>query len=186
MAGCHSKLSDKRFQNWIKASYAGNIAKEGVAGIVLDKIKKFHRDVLAEVLAEEKLDDGARCSVCKTENILKCPTRGVCEIRSGVCSYHNCKENEYRECPNRICDRLRIIIRKSHRFRNPSLKNTFADLWCTHPLEIAKCYLPREGYLGVKDISEMDLNGILNIMINHLAFKEIVDHKLCLTVSITR
>ncbi|XP_045163497.2 uncharacterized protein LOC123527868 [Mercenaria mercenaria] len=180
MAGCNSKFEDQRFQNWIKASYAGNVAKEGLEDIVFNIILKFHQNILAGILTEQQVRNDTTCSECLTENILPCPTRNICVNQSGICSFHNNERKKYRICPNGICDKLREEIKKSHKYRNPSWKNTRAEEWCVNSWEIGKCYLPREGYLAVTKVTEMDLNGLLNVMINHQAFDVIVDQNICI------
>ncbi|XP_045163498.2 uncharacterized protein LOC123527869 [Mercenaria mercenaria] len=180
MAGCNSKFEDQRFQNWIKASYAGNVAKEGLEDIVFNIIEKFHQNILAGILTEQQVRNGTTCSECSTGNILPCPTRDICANQSGLCSFHNNEHKKYRICPKGICDKLREEIKKSHKYRNPSWRNTRAEKWCVNPWEIGKCFLPREGYLAVTKVTEMDLNGLLNVMINHQAFDAIVDQNSCI------
>ncbi|XP_052820158.1 uncharacterized protein CXorf38 homolog [Mya arenaria] len=72
----------------------------------------------------------------------------------------------YVPCPNGICESVRDEIVQHHRFSGPSWKNTKADKWSTIPLEIAKCFLPPDGYKTVSSIKDSDFNGVISVMMN--------------------
>jgi hypothetical protein len=183
MAGCNSKFEDTRFQNWIKATYAGNIAKEGLEDFVFTVIAKFHNDILEDIsLSEHKIRNRIDCSECSIENVLNCRTNGICDIKFGKCSFHNSEKKKPRPCENQICNKIRDAIKRSHNYGNPSWKNTQTEQWCRSPCEILKCYLPRDGYMAVTSVQMMDFNGLLNVMTNHKAFGNIVDQNLCILV----
>ncbi|XP_053384127.1 uncharacterized protein LOC123537283 isoform X2 [Mercenaria mercenaria] len=172
MSDYTSKLTNKNFHYWIKGNVALNLAKEGIGHIINNRIETFHTVILQEVLGSQ---NGNLCNECQTENVLPCPTSGVCTGRPGSCSYHCTKEKMFRPCPKNQCDKIKEKIRKSHRFNKPSWKNTRAELWGIYSWEIAKCYMPPDGYLMVTTIGETDLNGILGIIANHVGFKTLFD-----------
>ncbi|XP_052766385.1 uncharacterized protein LOC128207479 isoform X2 [Mya arenaria] len=57
-------------------------------------------------------------------------------------------------------------IEGHHRSNGPSWKNTNANDWCSNPREVAKCFLPPDGYLNVQTADDTDINGIINLIIN--------------------
>ncbi|XP_053379069.1 uncharacterized protein LOC123526599 isoform X2 [Mercenaria mercenaria] len=179
MATYIPKLVDKGFQNWIKANLALSITKEGTEDCVLNEINTFHQDTLNDILSPEQILNNDLCRLCKNENILPCPTRGICIVKTGLCSFHYTQQKWYRPCPKHICDRLREKIRQCHKYNFPSWKNTKAEDWCQNPWELAKCYLPPDGYLGVRSIAETDINGIISVVMNHSAYKNKVDMRHC-------
>ncbi|XP_053379067.1 uncharacterized protein LOC128548413 [Mercenaria mercenaria] len=179
MAENISKLVDKGFQNWIKANLALNITKDGIEDVVLTEINTFHQDTLNDILSPEQILNNDLCRQCKNENILPCPTRGICIVKTGLCSFHYTQQKWYRPCPKHICDRLREKIKQCHKYNFPSWKNTKAEDWCQNPWELAKCYLPPDGYLGVTSIAETDINGIVSVIMNHSAFKNKVIMRSC-------
>ncbi|XP_053378523.1 uncharacterized protein LOC128548139 [Mercenaria mercenaria] len=179
MAGNIPKLVDKGFQNWIKANLALNITKEGIEDAVLTEINTFHQDTLNDILSPEQILNNDLCRQCKIENLLPCPTRGICIVKKGLCSFHYTQQKLFRPCPKHICDRLRDNIRRCHNFNFPSWKNTKAEYWCQNPWELAKCYLPPDGYLGVSSIAETDINGIVSVIMNLSAFKNKVNMHNC-------
>lgn len=142
--------SDKNFQNWLRVAIAVRIAKNGIQKYVFSIIEKFHRDALKQILSSEYVKDEALCSFCTTESLTGSKTK---------------------RCPNNICEKLKTKIVCSHTYGNPSWKNTRVERWYCSPWEIAKCYMPY-GYLPADSEKETDLNGILNVMINHLEFRK--------------
>ncbi|XP_045161296.2 uncharacterized protein LOC123526278 [Mercenaria mercenaria] len=174
-----TKLADTKFHNWLKTGLAISIAKHGVEEVVAKDIEKFHEKSLKEILTPEQLVNKILCSQCKTENILPCPYRGLCVTKTGKCSFHNTTQNAFRPCPKNICDKFRDTIRKSHKFNFPSWKNTFAERWCHSPWEIAKCFMPPDGYYTANTIGDTDFNGELSVMLNFLPIANQVDERNC-------
>ncbi|XP_052759951.1 uncharacterized protein LOC128202836 isoform X2 [Mya arenaria] len=99
-------------------------------------------------------------------------------FQRGFCSNpRNCKNHDlpakmYRPCPTQICGEFRNKIFAAHRFGSPSWKNTRANLWCTSPWEMAKSFMPTEGYQDVTSFTDTDFNGIVNLMINCTEFQQ--------------
>ncbi|XP_052799191.1 uncharacterized protein LOC128230791 [Mya arenaria] len=160
------QLSKEDTQNWIKAALALNITKEGLQDFVEDALTCVHKDILSTVRTSKRLPSGAVCAHCFTENVLKCPTRGIC---TRTCRFHNTLQPA--PCPKGICEDVRDEIIQHHRFTGPSWKNTNADKWCTSPWEIGKCFLPPDGYKTVPSIKESDFNGVLSVMMNCADFE---------------
>ncbi|KAH3775829.1 hypothetical protein DPMN_177236 [Dreissena polymorpha] len=69
-------------------------------------------------------------------------------------------------CPNSICDDIRDEIIKKHRYKRPSWKNTSAEQWTSNHWELAKCFMPPDGYAGVSNIQGTDFNGVISVMMN--------------------
>ncbi|XP_052760103.1 uncharacterized protein LOC128202944 isoform X2 [Mya arenaria] len=172
-------LREKEAQNWIKAAIALNITKEGLQDIVEDVLTCVHQDIYSTVRTSKGLPPGAACAFCFTENVLNCPTRGICTSTRN-CRFHNSPQKLYAPCPNGICEGVRDEIVKHHRFSGPSWKNTNADKWCTIPWEIGKCFLPPDGYKTVSSIKDSDFNGVISVMMNCKDFQ----YKLSFNVAI--
>ncbi|XP_052809279.1 uncharacterized protein LOC128237737 [Mya arenaria] len=124
---------------------------------------------------QKGIDIGCICNSCKITEIVSCnPRNKVCN--SGRCRFHmdpNTKLNIHtRRCPNNICDTLRNAIQQTHRFGNPSWKNTDARKWCVNAWDIAKCFMPPDGYANVDNENDTDLNGIISVYINSDEFQQ--------------
>ncbi|XP_052819916.1 uncharacterized protein LOC128245729 [Mya arenaria] len=165
MASYRESLKEKEAQNWVKAALALNITKDGLQDFLEDVLTCVHQDIYSTVRTSKGLPSGAACAHCFTENVLKCPTRGICTSTRN-CRFHNCPQKLYAPCPNGICEGVRDEIDKHHRFSGPSWKNTNADKWGTIPWEIGKCFLPPDGYKTVSSIKDSDFNGVISVMMN--------------------
>ncbi|XP_052819445.1 uncharacterized protein LOC128245349 [Mya arenaria] len=170
MASYRELLKEKEAQNWVKAALALNITKDGLQDFLEDVLTCVHQDIYSTVRTSKGLPPGAACAHCFTENVLKCPTRGICTSTRN-CRFHNYPQKLYAPCPNGICEGVRDEIVKHHRFSGPSWKNTNADKWSTIPWEIGKCFLPPDGYKTVSSIKDSDFNGVISVMINCEDFK---------------
>ncbi|XP_052820259.1 uncharacterized protein LOC128246094 [Mya arenaria] len=170
MASYRELLKEKEAQNWVKAAFALNITKDGLQDFLEDVLTCVHQDIYSAVRTSKGLPSGAACAHCFTENVLMCPTRGICTSTRN-CRFHNCPPKRYAPCPNGICEGVRDEIIKHHRFSGPSWKNTNADKWSTIPWEIGKCFLPPDGYKTVSSIKDSDFNGMISVMINCEDFK---------------
>ncbi|XP_045161673.2 uncharacterized protein LOC123526543 [Mercenaria mercenaria] len=169
MASYKAKLPKPRYSNWLKAGLALLITKEGLTDFVYDEIEQFQIKCLADICAKHGLPPNTTCSSCSTVAVLVCPTAGICNRKSGTCTFHN--GNYYRMCPNQVCDRLRQAITNAHRYPRPSYKNTDATKWCSSAWEVAKCYMPADGYSHAMTAAETDFNGILSVILNHKSFQ---------------
>ncbi|XP_052759748.1 uncharacterized protein CXorf38 homolog [Mya arenaria] len=165
MASYRDSLREEEVQNWIKAALALNITKEGLQIFVEEVLTCVHQDIYNNVRTSKGLPGGATCVQCFTENVLKCSTPKICTSKKN-CKFHNGPSKQYVPCPNRICEGVRDEIVQHHRFSGPSWKNTNADKWSTIPWEIAKCFLPPDGYKTVSSIKDSDFNGVISVMMN--------------------
>ncbi|XP_052807853.1 uncharacterized protein LOC128236780 [Mya arenaria] len=131
-----------------------------------------YRNTVADKI-QKGIDIG--CNSCRTAEIVQCdPGNRVCI--SGTCKFHMDPNTELfirtRPCPNNICDTLRNAIQQTHRFKNPSWKNTDAREWCVNAWDIAKCFMPPDGYADVDNENKTDLNGIISVFINCEEFQK--------------
>ncbi|XP_052820161.1 uncharacterized protein CXorf38 homolog [Mya arenaria] len=170
MASYRESLKTKEAQNWVKAALALNITKDGLQDFLEDGLTCVHQDIYSTVRTSKGLPSGAACVHCFTENVLKCPTRGICTSTRN-CRFHNYPQKLYAPCPNGICEGVRDEIVQHHRFSGPSWKNTNADKWSTIPWEIGKCFLPPDGYKTMSSIKDSDFNGVISVMINCKVFQ---------------
>ncbi|XP_052806296.1 uncharacterized protein LOC128235525 [Mya arenaria] len=142
----------------------------GLRGLVEGESHRVQQNIHSSVLHARHLAAGTTCSLCLTEHVLPCPTRGLCSHPRN-CKYHNTPFKIHRPCPSQICDDFRDKIRAVHRYSGPSWKNTKADQWCTNHWQIAKCFMPPDGYHDVTSYDETDFNGIISVMINCTEFE---------------
>ncbi|XP_060588076.1 uncharacterized protein LOC132743564 [Ruditapes philippinarum] len=173
MATAVPTVQTSKFFNWIKAALAVLYTKEEVEPVVVSEIKDFQQNSLNTISSSNSLPAGSTCSNCCTENLIVCLTNRLCNAKRGKCSYHKNNATQYRQsgCPNKICHNLKFEIQKAHRYHGPSYKNTDATKWCSNVWEIAKCYLPPDGYKDVSNAAETDFNGIISVIINHKGFE---------------
>ncbi|XP_053389149.1 uncharacterized protein LOC128552155 [Mercenaria mercenaria] len=167
------KLSKSTFKNWIKAGLGVLYTKEGIEPFVYDEIEQFQQKCLSDICNNNGLPAGTTCSSCCTENVVICPTDRICNVERGKCSFHRNTATCYLQCgcPNMICHYFKCEIHNAHRFYSPSLKNTDAAHWCSNPWEVAKCFMPPDGYKDATRSEETDFYGINSVIINLKAFQ---------------
>ncbi len=146
-------LTDKDTCNWIKGSFALSLTKQGLEKFVDSGIQKVRAIV------------GKGCGQCHIENLLHCPTPGICR-KAQTCCFHRTPDLHRRPCPAGLCDQVKVNIASYHRYPKPSWKNTKAELWATDHWEVAKCFLPPDGYFHVSSVHETDFNGVISILLN--------------------
>ncbi|XP_053403583.1 uncharacterized protein LOC128558439 isoform X2 [Mercenaria mercenaria] len=167
------KLSAGKFKNWIKAGLAVLFTKEGIEPFVYDEIKQFQQKCLSGICNNNGLPAGTTCSSCCTENVVVCPTNRICNVGRGKCSFHRNSATQYLPfgCPNKICHNFKSEIQRAHRYYGPSYKNTDATQWCSNPWEVAKCFMPPDGYKDATNAAETDFNGIITVILTYEAFQ---------------
>ncbi|XP_060561205.1 uncharacterized protein LOC132720976 [Ruditapes philippinarum] len=173
-------LSKPKFLNWVKAALAVLFAKEEIGPVVVDEIVQFQQKCLQDISISNGLSAGSTCSNCNTENIVVCPTNKICNVNRGKCGYHRNRATQFHSygCPNKICHNMRSEIKNAHRFYGPSFKNTDATQWCSNPWEIAKCFMPPDGYKDVMSAEDTDFNGIVSVIVNFKAFETKINNDL--------
>ncbi|XP_045214670.2 uncharacterized protein LOC123564853 [Mercenaria mercenaria] len=165
------KLSKSKFKNWIKATLGVLFTKEGIEPFVYDEIQQFQQKCLSDICNNNELPSDTTCSSCCTENV--CPTDRICNVGRGKCNFHRNTATQYLPsgCPKQICHNFKSEIQRAHRFYGPSYKNTDATQWCSNSWEVAKCFMPSDGYKDVRRAAETDFNGISSVIINFKAFQ---------------
>ncbi|KAH3812554.1 hypothetical protein DPMN_140989 [Dreissena polymorpha] len=159
MAANTTIFSDKETNNWFKMCVALNMTKEGLTNFVETIINKVHAAL------------GSSCGLCSIEQLMACPTQGLCKkTKQNSCVFHK----SYLPQPCQICNKVKLGITSFHRFSCPSWKNTKAQGWKTDWWEIAKCYLPPQGYTDVSSVQESDFNAVINIILNCKEFQNYV------------
>ncbi|XP_052761540.1 uncharacterized protein LOC128204200 isoform X2 [Mya arenaria] len=126
-------------------------------------------------LIRKGLDIEIICNSCRTAEIIPCnPRNKVCNSRR--CRFHMDQHTRQiissRPCPKFICNTLRDTIEQRHRFGSPSWRNTDARKWCVNAWEIAKCFMPPDGYADVDNEVDTDFNGIITVYINCVEFQQ--------------
>ncbi|XP_052786982.1 uncharacterized protein LOC128222150 [Mya arenaria] len=165
MATYKDILNEKENQNWLKGSLALRITKAGLRNLVEGDSYRVQQKIHSSIIQAGNLAPGTSCSLCFTENLILCPTKGLCSNPRN-CKYHNSALKMFQPCPSQICDDFRDEICAVHRYGGPSWKNTKADQWCTNHWQVAKCFMPPDGYQDVSSFDETDFNGIISVMIN--------------------
>ncbi|KAH3875656.1 uncharacterized protein LOC127869452 [Dreissena polymorpha] len=151
MANSYNMFNEQETNNWIKASLALTITKNGLTNFIEAEMRKVQATV------------GRSCGKCAMENLIPCSTKNQCKKRKiHISTFHQFHQNK--QCC--ICEKVMHTIEANHRFKGPSWENTKAELWATDWWEIAKCFLPPNGYSDVSSVHESDFNGLINVMIN--------------------
>ena len=166
--------SNSKILNWIKAALAILFTKEEIEPFVYNEIVQFQMKCLQNITSSNNLPVWTICSHCQTENVIPCPTNGICNVKHGKCKYHKDRTKQYNGssgCPSHICHNMKSEIQNAHRYYGPSYKNTDATHWCNNPWEIAKCYMPPDGYKDISSATDTDFNGIISVIINHTDFE---------------
>ena len=173
-------MANSKHTNWLQASLAVSITKEGIEPFVYNEIKEFQQKCLSDICYTNWIPSGTICTNCCTENVVKCPTNRICNVGRGTCRYHRGVAKQYLPtgCTNKICHNLKNEIQNAHRFHGPSYKNTDATQWCTNAWEVAKCFMPPDGYKDVTTPAETDFNGIISVIINHNDFQSKISDNL--------
>jgi hypothetical protein len=171
MASYSPKLLEKKYNNWVKAQLAVLFTKDGLEPFVCNEIQQFQQECLDDICYNNGIFSGTICSGCSTENVVKCPTKGICIVGKGQCSFHRNSNYILAGCPNRICHNFKSGIQKAHRYSGPSYKNTDATQWCSNSWEVAKCFMPTDGYKDKASAAETDFNGIISVILNYKDFK---------------
>lgn len=170
--GTFSRNED--FRNWLKEALSVLYVKDALVDFVEKEITDFQKRLLQSVILQEKLPAGTTCSSCTTANLQACPAKDFCS-EGGRCNAHDLYlpyKKPNKPCPKGLCNALRDGILNNHRFQGPSWRNTDAKRWCTDAFQIAKCFMPSDGYSSVMSMSEVDLNGILAVIINNKMFQQ--------------
>ncbi|XP_060596599.1 uncharacterized protein LOC132750605 isoform X2 [Ruditapes philippinarum] len=161
MSDYRSKLDDTKFHNWIKTGLALLYTKEGLRDIVLEEIEKFKQRTFQDILARLNLPKDSSCIECSTGQLVR----------------KECSESH--ECPQSgLCEKFRDEIRLAHKHNKPSWRNTDARKWCNDSWQIAKCFMPREGYKDKNSFMETDFNGIISVILNYKPFQDKVKEDL--------
>ncbi|XP_052218328.1 uncharacterized protein LOC127835949 [Dreissena polymorpha] len=167
MASLADVFTEEERTNWLKAWLAVDIAKSGLEHFAENEAKTVHINIYNNVLSS--VPAPAVCNICNTANLLQCPTQGICNKRgakSACTAMHDTAAKQPRPCPDNVCNKVLNEIEKQHKYAIPSWKNTTATLWATTPWQIAKAYLPPDGYSGKSSIQDTDFNGIISFMMN--------------------
>ncbi|KAH3694403.1 uncharacterized protein LOC127862599 isoform X1 [Dreissena polymorpha] len=165
MAGIADVFTESERTNWLKAWLAIDIAKSGLEKFVETEATTLHGNIYNAILSS----GAVACVDCHTANLLKCPSRGICNKRgaqSQCTSMHDSPLKQPRPCSANVCNRVRDEIENQHKFSNPSWKNTSANHWSSSPWHIAKAYFPPDGYTETSSVQDTDFNGIISFMMN--------------------
>jgi hypothetical protein len=172
MARNHPKLNTESFIYWLKLGLAIQYTKEAIEPAIINDTDQFQEEILKDVYTKKGVCRGTTCCSCRTENLVPCPTRDFCtKGKKAQCKVHSQPGNQNRVCPNNICDTFMYKIRDEHRYFKPSWKNCNAERLCAEPIQIAKCFMPKDGYADVTSFDDVDFNGVLNVIINNKRFQ---------------
>ncbi|KAH3753197.1 hypothetical protein DPMN_187831 [Dreissena polymorpha] len=167
MASLADVFTGKERTNWLKAWLAVDIAKSGLEQFAENEARTVHTNIYKTVLSSVPVP--VACNICNTANLLPCPTQRICNNRGAntPCTrMHDTPEKQPRLCPSTVCNKVLNEIVKQHKYVNPSWKNTTATQWASTPWQIAKAFLPPDGYSGKSSVQDTDFNGIVNFMMN--------------------
>ncbi|KAH3786716.1 hypothetical protein DPMN_164825 [Dreissena polymorpha] len=167
MARLADVFTEPERTNWLKAWLAIDISKSGLEQFVENEAQTLHGNIYNAVWASVQAQ--VSCTGCHIANLLKCPSQGICNKRGAYglrTSMHHTALKQPQPCPANVCNKVIDEIEKQHRFFNPSWKNIKANYWASNPWEIAKAYLPPDGYTENISVRDTDFNGIISFIIN--------------------
>ena len=171
MSEYRSKLDNLKFHYWIKTGLALMYTKEGLRTTISEVIEHFQQKAFSDILNSLNLPRNTSCKECSTEQI-------VCTTVFNVCKQRKCS-SVHKPCPeNGLCERFRDKIRQAHRYNDPSWKNTDAKHWYDDYWQIAKCFMPIEGYMNKRSFMETDFNGVISVIFNYKGFQNIIKEDL--------
>lgn len=152
MASPPSRLSDKKYINWLKSTLYLLYLKGGVEGIVDNEAKRFHEDL------QKALGVYGSAPQC-------------CFVCTPTCIKQDNKQHKWRmSCP--LCDLWLNQIMLNH-LKKPlpklSRENTNPQLWPTSEFEVCKLYMPY-GCQQNQSAKDADIQSILKLFENCLHF----------------
>ncbi|KAH3783299.1 hypothetical protein DPMN_161234 [Dreissena polymorpha] len=164
MARLADVFTEPERTNWLKAWLAIDISKSGLEQFVENEAKTLHGNIYNAVWASVQAQ--VSCTGCHIANLLICHSQGICNKRGAYglrTSMHHTALKQPQPCPANVCNKVIDAIEKQHRFLNPSWKNIKANYWTSNPWEIAKAYLPPDGYTENISVRDTDFNGIISL-----------------------
>lgn len=173
------ELQNKQYVNWLKACIALKWLAERLVDFLVYHIRKQHDSCLNKI--KKKYGDLVSihaCTACRVETIK--PAHDHDRYNRCPLNHPNCncmRPNGKRACPNNICSEMYDNMIMLHKTRNPSWQNTNVSEWYNNCWEIAKCCIPRPGYIKKKSAIETNCVGLLSIVINNT---EIQNHLQCI------
>ncbi|XP_053391402.1 uncharacterized protein LOC128554179 [Mercenaria mercenaria] len=166
-----NQLKKSKYKNWVKGGLALKYLKDGIVGFVDEIVKLEHTRIIKEVKQTTVLV----CTHCNFRN-LKPQHKHSTDTTTGkyCCPWGqvncNCLDKKKKPCPNKVCDTIFEEVLKCHSSTPPApnWKNTDIHKWCSNPLEIAKCYIKAPGYADKVTINDIDVQGLLQILIHSI------------------
>lgn len=162
-------------KNWLKCASAIYFAREALLAGVDVEIQSFQLQILHSIQEANGEPCDKTCTTCDTQSVIDCPQKGLCQIRQGKCNFHL---SPPMPCPRGICGTFVKEIQDKHRFGQPSWRNTDARKWCSNAWHVAKCYMPKEGYVDTDCAVNTDFNGIISVILNCKIFDNFVSSDL--------
>ena len=91
---------------------------------------------------------------------------------SAACS--SCSFETSSTCQDKSCSNKELSerIKNAHFQKKPSFGNTNPkDCW-SQPWEFAKCFMPSNGYQGIRSVDDTDFPGLISVIVNSWDFKK--------------
>ncbi|XP_060591749.1 uncharacterized protein LOC132746567 [Ruditapes philippinarum] len=162
------------YRNWVKGGLAYKYLRRGIADFIDDAVKKEHERILSTI----KHKPGTTCSSCCLRNLRPLHACKKNHIGKNKCPFDIkgcgcfCPKNTF-PCPAKICDAIHTEIINCHGSMppDPNWKNTDIHKWCTSPWEIGKCYIKAPGYSKLTKAADIDIAGLLHVLINNISLK---------------
>jgi len=171
MAECMDIISNRDTGNWVKAHLALEVTKRGLRNYVFTIFNKLHQRIYSSIVLAHRLPADVTCGDCRTENVVPCPTQGLCQRPQ--CKYHSIPDKSPRPCPAQLCDAVQDELVRYHRHQKPNWRNTKAELWGSNhgPWEMAKSFMPN-GYTDKPTFEATDFHGVIWTLINCVDFQK--------------
>ncbi|XP_045172384.2 uncharacterized protein LOC123534279 [Mercenaria mercenaria] len=164
----------KKERNWEQARHGLKYMRKGIQPFVNDVIKEEHQKILKAI--QYTIGTNNACNSCSLSTLRPnhSKTHGRCPLNHKHC---NCllAAGKTINCPKGACGIVYERLITLHRFQSPNWKNVNPKTWCVDAWEIGKCFISTHGYDETRSIADIDTSGLLQVIINNLAFQSHLD-----------
>ena len=153
--------------NWFYAAKGLECLKLGLENYVQSQIEQQYTTLIQTVT--NSFGYSPIVLDCSAQTLIVLPIKYNFRPPAYHCDIHNTRDEKVcitEKCPNAVCSKLLIGIRKLHTQMKPIWSNTDPSKWTCDSWEIAKCFLSSDGYKDTKSVKDVDCSGLLSILIN--------------------
>ena len=160
-----------QYRAWLLAGLGLKHLKLGLEDYVTKQISKSHQDLLQDVA--ESMGLPLSDIDCSRQTLIQNVNRRTFRPTFYDCQIHETGDINIcvsKKCQNATCHILVSKIAKLHRLKKPIWSNTNINpnQWICDPWQFGKCFLSVSGSHHITSITEVEVAGILSLMLNLL------------------